>query len=109
MSPAQWFIIVGAAAFLLTLLFFFELWNEARRRLRNDDADNGARRWQHVGMKSGQWFFIVGGAAFLLAALFLREMQSEAAEALALTFGLIGFFWLVPQLIFLAARNLRSK
>jgi hypothetical protein len=60
-------------------------------------------------MKPVQWFFIVGGAAFLLAALFLRELDNEAAQITGLTFGLIGFFWLVPQLIFLAARNLRSK
>ena len=60
-------------------------------------------------MNPVQWFFIVGGAIFLLAALFLREMHNEAAQIVALTFGLIGFFWLVPQLIILAVRNHRAK
>jgi hypothetical protein len=55
-----------------------------------------------------QWIFIGGGVVFLLAALFLREMDSEAAQITALTFGLIGFFWLVPQLILLVVRNRRS-
>jgi hypothetical protein len=50
-------------------------------------------------MNPVQWFFTVGGVLFLLAALFLREMNDEAAQIVALTFGLIGFFWLVPQLI----------
>jgi hypothetical protein len=50
-------------------------------------------------MNPVQWFFGVGGVLFLLVALFLREMNSEAAQIVALTFGLIGFFWLVPQLI----------
>ncbi len=61
-----------------------------------------------VGMKPVQWFFIVGGSIFLLVALFLREMNSEAAQIVALTFGLIGFFWLVPQLIILMVRNRRA-
>ena len=60
-------------------------------------------------MNPVQWFFIVGGAIFLLAALFLREMHNEAAQIVALTFGRIGFFWLVPQLIILAVRNHRAK
>jgi hypothetical protein len=59
-------------------------------------------------MNPVQWFFIVGGAVFLLAALFLREMNNEAAQIVALTFGLIGFFWLVPQLIIWAVRNHRG-
>ena len=59
-------------------------------------------------MKPVQWFFIVGGALFLFAALFLREMNGEAAQIVALTFGLIGFFWLVPQVIILVVRNHRG-
>ena len=53
-------------------------------------------------------FFFVGGALFLLVALFLRELNNEAAQIVALTFGLIGFFWLVPQLIIWVVRNRRS-
>ena len=56
-------------------------------------------------MNPVQWFFVVGGALFLLAALFLREMSGEASQIVALTFGLIGFFWLVPQLIIWFARR----
>jgi len=54
-------------------------------------------------------FFFVGGALFLLVALFLRELNNEAAQIVALTFGLIGFFWLVPQLIIWVVRNRRSS
>jgi uncharacterized protein YqgC (DUF456 family) len=51
-------------------------------------------------MNPVSWFFIVGGSMFLLAALFLREMGGgQAADSVALTFGLIGFFWLAPQLV----------
>ena len=60
-------------------------------------------------MNPVQWFFIVGGVIFLLAALFLRELHNEAAQIVALTFGLIGFFWLVPMLIFLVIGNRRPK
>ena len=60
-------------------------------------------------MNPVQWFFMVGGAIFLMAALFLREMNNEAAQIVALTFGLIGFFWLVPQLIIVVVRNRRSS
>ena len=67
-----------------------------------------ARRWQHDGMNVTQWIFIGGGVVFLLAALFLREIDDEGAQITALTFGLIGFFWLVPQLIILVARSRRS-
>ena len=56
-------------------------------------------------MNPVQWFFVVGGVLFLLAALFLREMGGEAAQIVALTFGLIGFFWLVPQLVIWFARR----
>jgi hypothetical protein len=56
-------------------------------------------------MNPVQWFFVVGGVLFLLAALFLREMGGEAAQIVALTFGLIGFFWLVPQLVIWYARR----
>ena len=59
-------------------------------------------------MNPVQWFFIVGGAIFLLVALFLREMNNEGAQIVALTFGLIGFFWLVPQLIIVMVRNRRG-
>jgi hypothetical protein len=59
-------------------------------------------------MNPVQWFFVVGGAIFLLAALFLRELHNEAAQIVALTFGLIGFFWLVPQLIIWVVRNRRG-
>ena len=60
-------------------------------------------------MNPVQWIFIGGGVLFLLAALFLREMNNEAAQIVALTFGLIGLFWLVPQLIILVVRNRRSQ
>jgi uncharacterized membrane protein YhaH (DUF805 family) len=60
-------------------------------------------------MNPVQWIFIGGGVLFLLAALFLREMNNEAAQIVALTFGLIGFFWLVPQLIIMVVRNRRSQ
>jgi hypothetical protein len=51
-------------------------------------------------------FFLVGGFLFLLVALFLRELNNQAAQSVALTFGLIGFFWIVPQLIiYLVKRN----
>ena len=56
-------------------------------------------------MNPVQWFFVVGGVLFLVAALFLREMGGEAAQIVALTFGLIGFFWLVPQLVIWFARR----
>ena len=56
-------------------------------------------------MNPVQWFFIIGGTLFLLAALFLRELHNEAAQIVALTFGLIGFFWLVPQLIIVVFRR----
>ena len=59
-------------------------------------------------MNPVQWFFMIGGALFLLAALFLREIQHQAAQIVALTFGLIGFFWLVPMLIIWFADKHRS-
>ena len=59
-------------------------------------------------MNVTQWIFVGGGVVFLLAALFLREIDNEGAQITALTFGLIGFFWLVPQLIILVARSRRS-
>jgi hypothetical protein len=52
-----------------------------------------------------KWFFIVGGAGFLMAALFMRERSGDGAQSIALTFGLIGFFWLVPQLVILAIQK----
>ena len=56
-------------------------------------------------MNPVQWFFVVGGVLFLLVALFLREMNNEAAQITAWTFGLIGFFWLVPQLVIYLAKR----
>jgi hypothetical protein len=56
-------------------------------------------------MNPVQWFFTIGGVIFLLAAVFFREMSFDGAGIVAWTFGLIGFFWLVPQLILL----LRSR
>ena len=50
-------------------------------------------------MNPVQWIFIGGGTLFLLAALFLREIQHQAAQIVALTFGLIGVFWIVPMAI----------
>lgn len=52
-----------------------------------------------------KWFFIAGGIGFLMASLFLRERSGDAARAMSLTFGLIGFFWLVPQLVILAVHK----
>jgi hypothetical protein len=59
-------------------------------------------------MNPVQWFFIAGGAIFLLVALFLREMNSEGARIVALTLGIIGFSWLLPQLIIVMVRNRRG-
>lgn len=52
-------------------------------------------------------FFLAGGFLFLLVALFLRELNNQAAQNVALTFGLIGFFWIVPQLIIYLVRHNR--
>lgn len=52
-----------------------------------------------------KWFFIVGGTGFLMVSLFLREMSGGAARSVGLTFGLVGFFWLVPQLVILAVQK----
>ena len=52
-------------------------------------------------MKPQAVFFVAGGGLFLLAALFLKGMDSEAAQIVALTFGIIGVCWIVPQLIIL--------
>ncbi len=52
-------------------------------------------------------FFLVGGTLFLLAALFFRELNHEAAQIVALTFGMIGFFWIVPQAILWYTRRNR--
>jgi len=49
-----------------------------------------------------RWFFIIGGAVFLLLAVYLRERPEEGARSVGLTFGLIGFFWLAPQLLIMA-------
>lgn len=51
-------------------------------------------------------FFVVGGGLFLLVALFLGGIDNEAAQIVALTFGIIGVCWMVPQLIiFYRQRN----
>ena len=50
-------------------------------------------------------FFVAGGFLFLLVALFLRELNNQVAQNVALTFGLIGFFWIVPQLIIYLVRS----
>jgi hypothetical protein len=50
-------------------------------------------------MKGEAVFFLVGGFLFLLVALFLREMNSPTANAIALMFVAMAFFWIVPQLI----------
>lgn len=50
-------------------------------------------------------FFFVGGTLFLFVTLFLRELNNEAAQIVALTFGVIGFFWIVPQAILWYARR----
>lgn len=56
-----------------------------------------------------KWFFIVGGVGFLMASLFLRERSGEGAQSMALTFGLLGFFWLVPQLVILAVQRWKGQ
>lgn len=56
-------------------------------------------------MKPVQLFFIVGGGVFLLAALFFRETSFAGADEMALTFGLIGFFWAAPQLLILGVKQ----
>jgi hypothetical protein len=51
-------------------------------------------------------FFVAGGVLFLFVALFLGGMDNEGAQIAALTFGIIGICWIVPQLIiFLRQRN----
>ena len=57
------------------------------------------------GMNRVAVFFLTGGFLFLLVALFLRELNNQAAQNVALTFGLIGFFWIVPQLILYLVRR----
>lgn len=56
-----------------------------------------------------KWFFIVGGTGFLMASLFMRERGGGGAQSMALTFGLIGFFWLVPQLVILAVQKWKGQ
>jgi hypothetical protein len=50
-------------------------------------------------MNPVQWFFAVGGAVFILGALFARELPYDGMNIVALVFAIIGFAWLVPQLI----------
>jgi hypothetical protein len=71
------------------------------------DDIGSAPAWEHDRVFV-RWFFLLGGVAFLLVALFVRERPGEGADAVALTFGLMGFFWAVPQLIIMAARKWRE-
>jgi hypothetical protein len=60
-------------------------------------------------MNPVQWFFAVGGALFILAALFVRELPYDGMGIVALVFAIIGFAWLVPQLIiWVSGRNRES-
>lgn len=54
-------------------------------------------------------FFVVGGVGFLLAALYMRNRSGDSAHELALAFGLVGFFWLVPQLVIIAAQRWKNR
>ena len=56
-----------------------------------------------------KWFFIVGGGFFLMLSLFLRERPGDGSQAAALTFGLIGFFWMAPQLAILAWQKWKGE
>ncbi len=67
----------------------------------------GCRAWHHDRVFV-RWVFLVGGVGFLLLALYLRELPSEAANSVGLTFGLIGFFWVVPQLVIMAVQKWRG-
>lgn len=55
-----------------------------------------------------RWFFLVGGIGFMLAALYIRERPGEAADSIALTFGLLGFFWAVPQVAIIVVQKWRA-
>lgn len=55
-----------------------------------------------------RWFFLVGGIVFMLAALYVRERPGEAADSVALTFGLLGFFWAAPQVAIIAVKKWRA-
>ena len=61
------------------------------------------RTWQHDDMKPVRWIFLGGGALFLVAALVLRELPYEGAKITALTFTIIGFCWIGPQLVIMLA------
>lgn len=56
-----------------------------------------------------RWFFMVGGGVFLLLAVYLRARPEEGAQIAGLTFGLIGFFWLAPQLLLLAGEKWKGR
>lgn len=64
-----------------------------------------ASHWHDGCMKPEAIFFLVGGFLFLLVALFLRELNNDVANGVAFTFGLIGFFWMVPQLVIYLMRR----
>jgi hypothetical protein len=56
-----------------------------------------------------RWFFLVGGAIFLLVAVYLRARPEEVAQGVGLTFGLIGFFWIAPQLLIIAVQKRKGR
>ena len=60
-------------------------------------------------MNPVQWFFTVGGALFILAAIFVRELPYDGMNIAALTFAIIGFAWLVPQLVMLVSGRNRDS
>ena len=56
-----------------------------------------------------RWFFLIGGAVFLLLSVYLRERPEEGAQSVGFTFGLIGFFWIAPQLLILAWEKRKGR
>lgn len=64
-----------------------------------------ASGWNDFGMKREAIFLLVGGFLFLLGALFLKELNSQPAKGIAFTLGLIGFFWIAPQVVIYLVRR----
>ena len=56
-----------------------------------------------------RWFFLAGGGVFLLAAVYLRARPEEGAQSVGLTLGLIGFFWIAPQLLIIAVQKRKGR
>ena len=56
-----------------------------------------------------RWFFLGGGVVFLLLAVYLRDRPEEGAQSVGLTFGLIGFFWIAPQLLIIAVQKWKGR